>query len=301
MKPRVCLVVLNWNKPDDTLECLESCLATRYPAAETLLVDNASGDDSVARVRARFPGLTVLTNASNLGYAGGNNVGIRAALERGADYVFLLNNDVTIEPDCVEKLVEAAALFPDNGFLAPKVLFYDDRTRVNSMGTRMDWLRLRPLRGEYGQLDPGPQAGILERPILLGAALFIPRATLEQLGLIDEKFFIFHEEADWCLRAWRAGLRNRTVASAAVYHKESRTMRAFSVLTHYYSSRNFLYFAKKNAAPLDWCKTRVGLLYLTLKHAVMAVRPSGRAMARAYFAGLADYFMGRMGKCQRNF
>lgn len=301
MKPRVCLVVLNWNKPDDTIECLESCLATRYPAAETLLVDNHSDDDSVARVRARFPKLTVLENPSNLGYAGGNNAGIRLALERGADYVFLLNNDVTLEPDCVERLVENAGRFTDNGILAPKVLFYDDRACVNSLGTTMDWLRLRPRVGDYGRPDPGADAGVLERPILLGAALFIPRATLERVGLIDERFFIFHEEADWCLRVLRAGLRNRVVPSAVVYHKESKTMRAFSVLTHYYSSRNFLYFAKKNAGFTDWCKTRVGLVYLTLKHAAMAFSPRGRPMAGAYFAGLWDYFTGRMGKCQRKF
>lgn len=301
MTPKVSLVVLNWNKPDDTLECLASCVKTDYPNYEIILVDNASSDDSVARVKAAFPQVRVLVTPENLGYAGGNNVGMKDALERGADFVFLLNNDVVIEPDAVSELVRGAGAHPSAGILAPKVMYYDDRNVINSLGTSMDWLRMRPRLGDCNSPDDGRFDKPVKRDILLGAALFLRRSTLERIGLIDEAFFIFHEEADWCLRNLKAGSENVVIPSAVVYHKASKTMREFSALTHYYSSRNFLYLARKNARPARWALTRAGLAFHSAKNALrLAFAPQAeRRMARIYFLGVFDYFAGNMGKCRR--
>jgi len=303
MAEKVVLVILNWNKPDDTIECLESCQRIDYPNFETLLVDNHSSDDSVARIRARFPKLTVLENADNLGYAGGNNAGIRAALTMGADLVFILNNDVTVHPKALTELVRVFKKEPDAGIVAPKVLYYDDHATINSLGTSMDWLKLRPKMGHYHEKDSASYPDVMPMQVLLGAALMLSRGMLAKVGLLDEKFFIFHEEADWCFRSLRAGYRNLTASQAVIYHKESKTMRDFSVLTHYYSTRNFLYFVRKNASASQWLETRVGLLYLSAKHAAKRLSPDARErrMASAYFCGIWDYMAGHMGKCQRGF
>jgi GT2 family glycosyltransferase len=300
---RVCVVVLNWNKPDDTIECLDSCLKMDYPDYEIILVDNHSSDDSVARVRSRFPNLEIVENAENLGYAGGNNAGIKRALEKGADHVFLLNNDVTVDKNVLTELVSVFVRYPKAGIVAPKVLYYDDPAVINSMGTSMDWLKLRPKLGHYQQRDDVSHPEVMEKEILLGAALMLSRRLLQTVGLIDEKFFIFHEEADWCFRSRRSGFDNLTASKARIYHKESKTMREFSTLTHYYSTRNFLYFTRKNATPAQWLATRAGLLYLSAKHAAkkFSKEEKDRRMAAAYFSGIWDYCTGKMGKCQRGF
>ena len=303
MAEKVIVVVLNWNKPDDTIECLESCYEIEHPNFEIVLVDNASNDDSVKRIRARFPDLYILENKENLGYAGGNNAGIRLALARQARFVLLLNNDVTVDPKVVSELVRVFQEHPDTGIAAPKVLYYDDPMTINSLGTSMDWWKLRPKLGHYHEKDSASYPAVMPKEILLGAALMLSREALERIGLIDEKFFIFHEEADWCFRSRRAGFENLSAPKAVIYHKESKTMREFSVLTHYYSTRNFLYFTRKNATLAQWLQTRTGLAYLSLKHALKWFSKDGREhrMAAAYFSGIWDFWTGRMGKCQRGF
>ena len=300
---KVTVVVLNWNKPDDTIECLESCRKIDYPNYETLLVDNQSSDDSVARVKKSFPDQEIVENPENLGYAGGNNAGIRVALARGADYVFLLNNDVTVDPNVLTELVRTFEKNPTAGIVAPQVLYYDDPATINSLGTSMDWLRMRPKLGYYQQKDSLSYPEVMPQEILLGAALMLSRRMLQTVGLIDEEFFIFHEEADWCFRSRKADFENLTASKAVIYHKESKTMREFSTLTHYYSTRNFLYFTKKNANPAQWLQTRAGLLALSAKHALkgFSKNEKERCLASAYFYGVWDFWTGKMGKCQRGF
>ena len=300
-RDKVILIVLNWNKPLDTIECVDSCRRIDYDNFEIVIVDNHSADDSVRLFKERFPDLVVLCNEDNLGYAGGNNVGIRYALSRDADYILLLNNDVVVDRNVLKVLVQTAREFPEAGMLAPKVLFYDDRSAINSLGTRMDWLRLRPFVGEFNEKDEGQFERVQKKDILVGCALFITRRTIDRIGLIDERFFIFHEEADWCFRNLKSGSANLVAPQAVVYHKASKTMREFSALTHYYSIRNFLYLAYKNASPGHWLKTRAGLLFLMGKHLALALRmnEADRRMARAFFWGVWDYFGGHMGKCRR--
>ncbi len=300
---KVVLVVLNWNKPDDTVECLESCRQIDYGNFEIVVVDNHSTDDSARILKARFPDLQLIVNAENVGYAGGNNVGMRAALERGADFVFLLNNDIVVDRSVLKELVQVAKDHPSAGMLAPKVLYYDDRSLINSMGTTMDWLRLRPRLGECNQKDGGPDTAPLRKDILVGCALLVRRGVIERIGMIDEEFFIFHEEADWCFRNLKAGSENLVVPRARIYHKASKTMREFSLLTHYYSSRNFLYMAMKNAGAWQWTQVSAGLVFLSLKNLKLLTAGSlgDKKMARAFFLGVADYFSRRMGKCTREF
>ncbi len=301
--PKVFLLILNWNKPLDTIECIDSCLKLDYDNYEILLVDNHSEDDSVAQLKNRYPKIHLVVNSENLGYAGGNDVGLQYALKQNADFILILNNDTVLDPQMLSLLVQAAKDHPKAGLLAPKVLYYDDPSLINSLGTSMDWFRMRPYLGECHRKDTGNYDPILHKDILVGCALLVPKKTIERIGIIDEKFFLFHEEADWCFRSLRAGFENLVVPKAVIYHKASKTMREFSSTTHYYSTRNFLYMARRNASFLNHIKMYFGLLYYVLKHIPMFFSKdmAKRKLAQAFFGGLQDYYSNRMGKCMKVF
>jgi GT2 family glycosyltransferase len=281
-----------------------SCLQSDYENFNIIVIDNHSSDDSVARIRKAYPQVSVEVAPDNLGYAGGNNIGIKKALVEGADYVFILNNDVTIDRSAVNELMAAAERESRVGIMAPKVLFYDDPGSINSMGTTMDWFKMRSHLGEFNKKDVGNYPEITEKDVLLGCALFVPRKTIETVGFIEERFFLIHEEADWCFRCLRKGLRNITVSRATVFHKASKTMREFSTLSHYYSTRNFLFLAQRNARFLEKLSLATGLPLFCLKHLkdlLFAGNRAAKAQARAFFSGISDYFLGKMGKCERVF
>ncbi len=240
--PKVSVIILNYKGLGDTIECVQAVRRSDYPSLEIVLVDNASADGSAEALRCRFSGVRFIENRENLGYAGGNNVGIRAAFERGADYVFVLNNEAVPVRNTVSRLVASAEKNPRATILAPQVLFYDHPDTVNSLGTRMDWFRLRPHRGACGQARSASLSALpREREILPGSALFFTKKLFAEVGLFDERYFLIHEDAELCLRNRRKGHVNLVVPDAVVYHKTSRTLSSYPYLTDYYSLRNFLY------------------------------------------------------------
>lgn len=303
MKKCVWIIILNWNGCDDTIECVESCLKIDYEPTQILIVDNHSTDSSSENFRRHFPNLPLIVTAENVGYAGGNNVGIKYAMNQGADYIFVLNNDVVVEPTVLAKLLGGMQAFPRATIAAPKVRYYDDRNVINSLGTSLDWFRLRPHLGECGQRDQGQYTRVAKKDVLVGCALMIRCDALKEIGLFDEKFFMIHEDADWCLRNLRRGYENIVVPEAVVYHKGSKTSRPFSELTHYYSVRNFLYMCHKNARVGDRLKARCGLLLLSLKNLFKLLFGSRQEqrMARVFFDASSDYLRGAMGKCARSY
>ncbi len=301
MSPKVYIIILNWNMAKDTIECVESVKNLNYNNYNILIIDNGSSDNSSQVLKDRFRECEFIQNTDNLGFAEGNNVGMRHALSKGADYVLILNNDVVVEKDCLDQLVKIAQEHKKAGMLAPKVYYYSDRDIINSLGTSIDWFRLRPYSSFCGNKDGGQFDYLGEADILVGCAIFVKKETIEKIGLMDENFFIFHEEADWCLRNIKSGLKNIVVPKAIAYHKASKTMKNFSALTTYYSIRNFLYLAHKNATFIDKIKTGIGLLYLICKNIMSFVfNGKPRRKARAFLSGVVDYYKGNMGKCKRN-
>src|SRR5450755_72122 len=139
--PRVAIVIVIWNNKEDTVECLTSFRGDTYPNKQIIIVDNGSTDDSVEVIRASFPEVTVLQTGLNLGFTGGNNVGIDHALESGADYVYLINNDTTVEPDALTKLLEAMLENRDAGLIAPVIHDYDPPRAIWFAGSAMDLRR----------------------------------------------------------------------------------------------------------------------------------------------------------------
>ena len=171
------------------------------------------------------------------------------------------------------------------------------------MGTTMDWFRLRPYLGECNQIDRGQYVTIVKKDILVGCALMLRCSTLDQMGLLDEKFFILHEEADWCLRNLRLGFENIVVPTAAVYHKGSHTISNYSEISHYYSVRNFLYMCHKNASWYNRLKAWCGLILFSIKNLFLLIfgRHEDSKLASAFFRATFDFFRGAMGKSSRSY
>lgn len=221
--PLVVIVVLNWNRREDSAECLESLRAVMYPRHKVLLVDNGSVDDSVTFLRERFPDVTFVENGRNLGFAEGSNVGIRLALEMGADFVLLLNNDTTVEADFLTKLVAAARGDRSIGVVGPRINNYYRRNRVAFAGGRLTMLWGWSWHVGNHRKDRGQFTGLIDEDYQTGAAMMISREALAKVGMFDADYVSYCEDCDLCLRVRAADFRVVCCRDALIYHKISRS------------------------------------------------------------------------------
>jgi GT2 family glycosyltransferase len=247
--PSVVVIVLTWNGREDTLRCLESLQAVDYPNWEMLVVDNGSEDGTVDAVRTAYPGVTVIETGRNLGYTGGNNVGVEAALNRGAEFILILNNDTVVPSELLQAFVRAAGQYPDAGVFGAKIYFLHDPYRLWYGGA--SWspralLSFENLGG--GVLDNGKDfEQVRDTPAVFGAAMFFRAAVVRTVGMLDDRFFLLYEEVDWCFRARRAGFRCLFVPEAKVWHRVSGAFGGSqSPLYEYFDVRNRLLWAEKN-------------------------------------------------------
>jgi GT2 family glycosyltransferase len=298
MPELVAAVVLSWNRCEDTLACLRSLAAVKEPGLQTILVDNASSDGTVEAVRSAFPDVEVLVNEANLGFAEGNNVGIRHALDGGASWVLILNNDVEVDPGFLRALLDEAGRRPGAGALSPLILFEPPSETIWFAGASYD-----PRKGYngrqrgYGEPAGPPFDGVWETDRICGAAMLVPRAVLEEVGNFDTGLFAYYEDTDWSLRARAASHSLYVVPAARIWHKVSRSSGGeSSPTTLYYGTRNALAVSER-AAPLGvfgtW-RRRVVVLSAHLLQALLSSRR--REAVGAVLAGFRDFRAGRLGR-----
>jgi GT2 family glycosyltransferase len=244
----VFVVVLNYCRADDTIDCVRSLRRSEGLKPEIIVVDNGSDDDSVERIAGAFPDVQVVRNASNLGYAGGNNVGIERALKDGAAYVLVVNNDCTVAPDAVGKMVDAACA-RDADIVSPKVYDFFKPDVIQYAGYRNVHLLGQGLPIGEGERDEGQYDQETELNAAPGCAMLLGRRFLESVGLFDERFFAYSEELDLCRRARTAGCRILFVPSARVWHKKAATLNLWGPEYTYYLTRGRLIYARKH---LGW-------------------------------------------------
>lgn len=241
------IVVVNYNGLDDTRRCLRSIAAIGDPSVATIVIDNGSEVDPVAALSEEFLWCLAERLPSNTGWSGGNNAGIRLALEHGADRVILLNNDTTVHPRLVDRLIASARANPDFGVIGPVICFMDEPDAVMTDGCDFN----RPDGRGFFHRKAVPLGGVpevTEVDIVNGCCMMIDARVVRSIGPIDERFFLIHEESDYCLRARRAGYRCGVLNDALVWHKGSSSFqRVGGRVQRYYDSRNLFLLLRKHA------------------------------------------------------
>lgn len=234
---RIAVVIANWNGTDLSVNCLRSVVESGYQPRIVIIVDDHSDEDPSEALRRAAPEVQVVRRARNGGYAAACNAGAERALNQGAEYLLFLNNDATIDPTTLPALLNAAGRHPQ-AILGPKIVYAHQPNRIWSAG---GWLR--PASVTNGHFGLGQPAHLYTRDRAVdwtsGCAIFVSAATYRRLGPIDEGYFLYHEDTDWCLRAKRYGIETWFVARATVRHGVTKTVRALpSEQIEYYKIRN---------------------------------------------------------------
>ncbi|MGE3841508.1 MAG: glycosyltransferase family 2 protein [Vicinamibacterales bacterium] len=294
-QPLVTCVVLNSNRREDTLQCLASIEASTYRPVASIVLDCHSTDGSVEAVNARFPDAHVIELAENRGYAGNNNVGIRAALHMGAAWVFVLNEDTILAPDCIEQLIGVGQSRPGIGIVGPLVYHADEPTVIQTAGGRLN-SRWEGWHLGANEPDEGQYSDVRPVEWISGCGILVRREAIEAVGVLDERFFIYWEETEWCVRARLAGWDILNAPSARLWHKGvQRDYRPKPTVT-YYLTRNRLLMLSTHHAPWSAWVTAWAQLLRTLVS--WSVRPKWRAQHAhrdAMARGIADFVRGRLG------
>ncbi len=311
MISQVYCIVVNWNGWRETLRCVESLRTGVYPRRQIVVVDNGSTDESLSRLSAALhpPWERLIPVGANLGFTGGANVGLRLALEEGAPYALLLNNDATVAPDCLATLLDAAEQQPEAGFLGPRILWDAERGRIWSAGISVTW---RQAAFVDHRDEPDGERHATRRIVdgLSGCALLVRRSVLERVGLLDERYYAYYEDLDLCLRGARAGFTSLYVGDAVAYHAGSATAnrgdgRSQSTFINYYGARNALLcialHAPPSERPMALARLSGGLVAAEariLAGGLLLRRPRSARRARAIAAGALDAARGRFGARQ---
>lgn len=242
--PLVSIITVNYNQAQVTCELLASLRKLTYPQVEVLVVDNASPTDDPGIIEQLYPEATLIRSPKNLGFAGGNNLGIMAAK---GQYLLFLNNDTEVEPDFLEPLVALFEQDPKAGIASPKIIYFNSDNLIQYAGS----LGINPMTGRSVTLgcleqDQGQHNTSKVTALADGAAMMVPTRVVRQVGLMPELFFLYYEELDWCEMIKRAGFNCHYVGNSTVYHKESISVGKASVLKTYYMNRNRLLFIRRN-------------------------------------------------------
>ncbi|RLC82082.1 MAG: glycosyltransferase family 2 protein [Chloroflexi bacterium] len=286
--PLVYVIMLTWNQKKDTLTCLDSLSRMTYPNYRIVVVDNGSTDDTVPAVRNQYTEVEVIVNPRNLGFTGGTNVGLRHALSQGTDFVFSINNDTLVSSDILDELISHAAP-PDVGVVAPKIYYADESQRIWSVGARQHPLTLEMTDKGRNQIDTGQWEQVLERDYLLGCAQLLKRSVLEEVGLLDETFFLYYDDLDFCLRARKAGYRLLLVPQAKMWHKVAASAGGVdSPRVRYYRARSSVWFLRKHMRGLHWLIVIPYRFGSAVKALLYFAAQQRWDLAQSYLQGLRD-------------
>jgi hypothetical protein len=297
-RPNISVIILNWNNAPDTLECLATVYASENASFDVYVADNGSTDGSLEIIRSAYPQAIYIENNANLGFAEGNNRAITAALDGGAEYLFLLNNDAVLREDTLFLLKRAADAHPTSAVFGPKIYYYDAPATIWYGGGEWD-----PARASFYHRDwntdeeEAPRNNIEKTSYVCGCAFFIRADAVRHCGLMDNRFFLNWEEIDWCWRLKKAGYDCLYVPEAKCWHKISRSFIGGK------RGPMWLYFYWRNR--LLWMELHLPFkefVYLGRKilwpQIVDLLKDSFRNKeARASLRGICDYFLRRFGPC----
>jgi GT2 family glycosyltransferase len=252
------------------------------------LVDNGSSDGTLAAVAEHFPEVECIANPTNLGFAAGCNVGLRYALDQGADFVFIANNDTVVAPNLLTEVV-AAAVPTDVGIVAPLVYYAADPQRIWSAGAGRNPLTLEMSGNLRGQIDKGIWPEVLEREYVVGCGLLLKRELLDRVGLFDPRFFMYYEDLDLCLRARAAGFRILLAPRAHMWHRVAVSSGGTDTpAERYWAARSSVQFFRKHVHGLRWLVVAPYRMGSAVKTTLRLLSRGRWEAAWAYIRGLWD-------------
>jgi len=300
-RPLVHIITLNWNSFNDTSELIESLFKISYDNHKIIIVDNNSLQNESEKLEKNYGDrVHIIPCTENLGFAGGNNVGIKYSLEKKADYILLLNNDTTVEPDFLEILLNTFETYPQAGIVAPRINYYNEPKKIWSEGGKVSWIRSSgfaysdKLETEVNSVDRSVS-------FVSGCCMLIKYEVFLRVGLFDENFFLYTEDTDLCLRTIKAGFNIYVIPRSKIFHKVgSSTKNRNTALPLYYTTRNRLYFAKKNFRNTYAITVTYIFLAMVLKSFIWLF--SGKiANIKAVRQAFKDFYADRMGKTMHTF
>jgi len=284
-EPLISIIILNYNQLKVTCEFIESTKLLSYKNYEIILVDNASTENPTSFISANYPDVKLIVNTKNLGFTGGNNVGIQAAK---GDYYFIVNNDTEVTTDLLERLLEPFLSDNTVGMVSPKIRYFSNPTLIQYAGfTEVNPFtgRNKPIGGkeeDNGQHDtPG------YTPYAHGAAMLVKKEVVEKVGMFPDIFFIYYEELDWSAHTRRAGYKIYYQPKALIYHKESITMGKESALKAYYHNRNRILFMRRNTSSLQFTFFFIFLTFVIIPKTSLVYLVKGKMThLKNFFRGL---------------
>lgn len=328
--PSVAIIILNWNGWSDTVECIESVFQINYPNFNVLLVDNNSSDDSIEKIKDYAEGkikvrskffnynpdnkpieiatydkqefedkkdltnlkqLILIKNEINHGFAEGNNIGIKFALKNfNPDYILLLNNDTVVDKEFLKYLVIKGEKNEKTGLLGPKIYYYDNPNIIWCIGGKIDWKFARGLHIGNNTADNGQYDELKNFDYISGSSLLIKRKVIEDIGLLDKRFFLYFEETDLALRATEKGYENLYVPNAKIWHKVSKSGGGMSKsIGLYYITRNRWLFMKKWAKKSDYLIFAIfQILAAIILPIILCLQYKNKKLFLVYYKGLKD-------------
>ena len=255
--PKVSIIILNWNGLEDTIECLESLKKITHPNYEVIVVDNGSEGNDAQMLQERFGDyIHIIRNDKNYGFAGGANIGMRYVLNNSAaDYVLLLNNDTVVDPEFLTELVKVAEADPAIGITGGKIYYYDNPGQLQFVWGRIGLRAGRVIstpkvvaeKIKSIELDKGQYNQIKEADWVTCCCFLIKEQVLKSIGSLDESYFFYWEEMDYCVRARKAGYKIVYVPKAKIWHKGEQSSKKIRGFARYYAVRNRFRFMKKHA------------------------------------------------------
>jgi GT2 family glycosyltransferase len=290
---KIGIVILNYKNKKDSFECIDSFNNINYPNFQIIFVDNNSEDDIQGLIEKNYQKVTFIQSGFNGGYASGNNLGIKEALQIGCDYVLVINNDTIVERSFLSTLVEYAEQ-NNIEIVSPKILCENDRKTIWAFGGKINYIKGIGNNNAIGEIDSKIHTGIVDSTFLSGCCFLVRSDVFEKIGLIPEEYFLYFEDAEFCMKAHKQGYKMRVISNSVIYHKESATVQKSSPLLVYYFTRNRLVFVIKNFSLLQKVLC-FPYLSSTIIVKLIKFRVTNKKLYIALKQGIKDAFKNKLG------
>lgn len=288
MIPQICIILVNYNSEKDTFECVESLKRIEYENYYIIVVDNASLDEGALEPLKQD--CTVIFSSENLGFSGGNNLGIQSAKEIGYDYILFLNNDTIVQPDFLKILVSTAETEQSVGIVCGKIYFYKNPKVLWYAGGEINFAKGGIEHWDYNKIDTSVDGKCQDVSFATGCMWLVPRDVIEQVGELAEDYFLYSEDADYCCRVVQNKLRIIYEPKAIIYHKVGASSKK-SIVSQYYSTRNDFFIFDKYAPVSIRKKAKRALLMRKIKETI-----AGNISFKLLIRGYIDYRKGIKGR-----